>query len=115
MENRGAVVSFVWVSSQSISPSLWNLVMCFKEKNDFFTIYPQGVNTIEMVNELSVFNRYGRIVFENYSFQPGIPEFGWDGSKSGKEMPSDIYYYSAYVQFINGISKSYTGYLSLLR
>ncbi|MGD1958976.1 MAG: gliding motility-associated C-terminal domain-containing protein [Fulvivirga sp.] len=84
-------------------------------KNDFFTIYPQGVNTIEMVNELSVFNRYGRIVFENYSFQPGIPEFGWDGSKSGKEMPSDIYYYSAYVQFINGISKSYTGYLSLLR
>ena len=39
VENRGAALSFVWVSSQSISPSLWNLVMCFKEKNDFFTIY----------------------------------------------------------------------------
>ena len=35
MEKRGAALSFVWVSSQGISPSLWNLVMFFKEKNDF--------------------------------------------------------------------------------
>ena len=35
MENRGAALSFVSVSSLSISSSLWNLVMFFKEKNDF--------------------------------------------------------------------------------
>ncbi|MEM9391836.1 MAG: gliding motility-associated C-terminal domain-containing protein, partial [Bacteroidota bacterium] len=84
-------------------------------KNDFFTIYPEEINTIEMVNELSIYNRHGKIVFENYSFQAGIPELGWDGSRDGRKVASGVYYYAVNVKFINGKSAQYVGYVSLLR
>ncbi|MEO0553187.1 MAG: gliding motility-associated C-terminal domain-containing protein [Bacteroidota bacterium] len=84
-------------------------------KNDFFTVYPKEINAIEMVNELSIYSRSGKKLFEKYSFEPGIPELGWNGSQDGRKVASGVYYYAANVKFINGKSTQYVGYVSLLR
>ncbi len=84
-------------------------------KNDYFTIYPQEVNTIEVIQELNIYNRAGKKLFEKNSFQPGIPDLGWDGTNRGRKVASGVYYYSANVEFINGKIRSYSGYVSLLR
>ncbi len=84
------------------------------DKNDFFTVFPNEVNGIDIVNELTIYNRSGKIIFRNNSFDPGIPELGWNGTVNGSLAPSGIYYYAADVLFINGESSVYTGFVHLL-
>jgi gliding motility-associated-like protein len=62
-------------------------------------------------NNVTIFNRWGDIVFEvsNYNNTDRV----FKGlSNSGKDLPSGVYYYK--VEFISGI-KTKTGYLSLKR
>ncbi|WP_367389765.1 choice-of-anchor L domain-containing protein [Lewinella sp. LCG006] len=58
--------------------------------NDVFKPFYLG----EMdVVELTVYNRWGQVVFE--SNDPNNP--GWDGKKGGKDAPSDVYIYTVRV------------------
>ncbi|MEL7005324.1 MAG: gliding motility-associated C-terminal domain-containing protein, partial [Bacteroidota bacterium] len=84
------------------------------DKNEYFTVYPDEINGIDIINELTIYNRSGKMIFQNNSFDPGIPELGWDGTLRGKLAPSGIYYYAAEVLFINGESSFYTGFVHLL-
>ncbi len=84
-------------------------------KNDFFTVFPNEINAIDKVVALSIYNRVGIKLFERQSFEPGILELGWDGAYRGRELPSGVYYYSARVQYLNGKTIDYNGYISLIR
>ncbi|MCB9310360.1 MAG: gliding motility-associated C-terminal domain-containing protein [Lewinellaceae bacterium] len=60
-------------------------------------------------NTLTIFNRWGNIIFEAYGYQsPGALLF--DGTKNGKPLPADTYYYI--LQFDN---KVYKNPLTILR
>ncbi|MEM8569115.1 MAG: gliding motility-associated C-terminal domain-containing protein, partial [Bacteroidota bacterium] len=83
--------------------------------NDYFSIFPNKINAIELINELTIYNRNGKPVFEKKLFQPGIPELGWDGTANGNKAPFGVYYYSASVSFINGNSSFFSGFIQLLR
>ncbi|NJL77604.1 MAG: gliding motility-associated C-terminal domain-containing protein, partial [Saprospiraceae bacterium] len=80
------------------------------ERNDLFrVIYTEGL-VIEAF-ELRVYSRWGNLVFETNNIDEG-----WDGTKDGELMPSDVYVY--YYSFkINGQDSTNVekGNITLLR
>ena len=80
------------------------------ERNDLFrVIYTEGLE-IETF-ELKVYSRWGNLVFETNNIDEG-----WDGTKDGELMPSDVYVY--YYSFkINGQDNTNVekGNITLLR
>ena len=81
--------------------------------NDHFTVY--SGSGIAAINKLSIFDRWGELVFENTNFQPNDPIEGWDGSFRGEQMGVGIFVYVAEIEFINGLKKVYSGDFLLLR
>ncbi|MCG9880144.1 MAG: gliding motility-associated C-terminal domain-containing protein, partial [Bacteroidia bacterium] len=74
--------------------------------NDYFAPVFQQIDGIE----LSIYNRWGELIFIS-----DYPNFAWDGkSKSGIELPSDIYFYKALV-IQEKQKKLYKGNVTLLR
>ncbi len=78
--------------------------------NDFLLIKYVGVVEGSAENKVTIFNRWGQVVFKatNYNNQSVV----FNGtSNDGKELPSGTYFYQ--IQLANG--KSYNGYLTLKR
>jgi gliding motility-associated-like protein len=74
--------------------------------NDYFVPVFQQIDGIE----LFIYDRWGALIFATDK-----PKVGWDGkSKSGNELPSDIYIYTAIVQQ-NKLKRTYKGNITLLR
>ena len=69
--------------------------------NDYFTVFGHVPN-IQVVRELSIFNRWGELVFQNTNFLPNVPESGWDGRHpSGRNM-GGVYTYIAKIELLDG-------------
>lgn len=77
-------------------------------QNDVFR--PFYLGEMDIV-EVTVYNRWGQVVFESTdSSNPG-----WDGTKDGdKQAPSDVYIYSVRVG-LGGVTREETGQITLLR
>ena len=83
-----------------------------------------GINDVFFVNagpevnrikELSVFDRWGELVFKNTNFPPNTPVEGWDGQFRGQSMGAAIFVYIAEVEYIDGTSEIFSGDFILLR
>ncbi|TVR76796.1 MAG: hypothetical protein EA409_12905 [Saprospirales bacterium] len=75
--------------------------------NDAFTIYA-GKDVAE-IKELSIFNRWGSLIWTNRNFPPNIPNRGWDGYFNGKKVQAGIFVYYAKVVFKNGSVRNFSG------
>uniref|UniRef100_UPI003D6C64D4 T9SS type B sorting domain-containing protein n=1 Tax=Lewinella sp. TaxID=2004506 RepID=UPI003D6C64D4 len=75
--------------------------------NDVFK--PFFLGEMEVV-ELTVYNRWGQVVFE--SNDPNNP--GWEGKKDDKDAPSEVYIYTVRVG-VGGEVEERTGQVTLLR
>jgi gliding motility-associated-like protein len=78
--------------------------------NDYF--FPVLTN-IEPINyNLSIFNRWGQVIFESIK-----PEVGWDGKiqSSGLDATNDTFLYQVQVNDANGVQISKRGFVSLIR
>jgi gliding motility-associated-like protein len=62
--------------------------------NDRFYINAKGVS---LVVRLSVYNRWGELVFESLNSQPNDPAAGWDGTYKGLVLEPDVFVYVAEV------------------
>jgi gliding motility-associated-like protein len=62
--------------------------------------------------ELSVYNRWGQLVYNNTNMLPGD---GWDGVYNGIEQPMGTYVYSFTVTYINGVRTTDNGSATLIR
>lgn len=51
---------------------------------------------------LSIFDKWGELIWETNKLDDGKPAEGWDGIFKGREMPQGVYFWKADVQFING-------------
>ncbi len=69
---------------------------------------------VAQVRSFRIFNRWGSPVFERTNFQPNDPAFGWKG-KTTKMMNSNTFIYAAEIEFIDGVTKLFTGDFVLLR
>ena len=77
------------------------------EQNDIFR--PFYLGQMDVV-ELTVYNRWGQVVFESND----INNPGWDGMKDGKPAPSDVYLYTVRVG-LGDTSIEQSGQVTLLR
>jgi gliding motility-associated-like protein len=88
--------------------------------NDFFMIYGNGIDPNEFY--LSVYDRWGELVFETDVYDPDRPqESAWDGTYLGNRAKGDrllhngVYYWYCKFQDYTGIWHEKQGTVSLLR
>tara|TARA_B100000780_G_scaffold117570_1_gene82506 strand:+ start:23703 stop:25880 length:2178 start_codon:yes stop_codon:yes gene_type:complete len=79
--------------------------------NDDFII--QGIMTYKTRRELTIMNRFGRIIYKNLAYDNAVPWRGQD--KSGTKLSDGVYYYVLRVaDNVNAIEATYTGDVTLL-
>jgi gliding motility-associated-like protein len=59
--------------------------------NDVF--YISSDNTVEIVKELKIYDRWGELVFSKDNFPTNDKSFGWDGSFNGKKLNPGVFVY----------------------
>lgn len=85
----------------------------FDGLNDFFLAFAD--QTVNQLNYLRVFDRWGELIFERNDFQPNIENLGWDGSFRGQQMDANVFIYVAEVEFIDGVTEVFKGDVTLVR
>ncbi len=85
------------------------------EANNRFTIFAKDNGTVDTITKLSIYNRWGMLVFERENFPPNDLSFGWDGTFDGQLLNNGVFTYTANISFINGERKVYHGDVVLLR
>ncbi len=84
--------------------------------NDYFMIY--GGQGVKEVKTFRIFNRWGEILHEKYSFPPvesNTVDFGWDGKFRGEVLNPAVFVYFAEIEFIDGRVEIYKGDVTLMR
>lgn len=85
----------------------------FDGYNDYFTLY--GGMEVELIKKLTVFNRWGAVVFEGNELDSGVETQGWNGTFNGKTVNPDVYIWIAELQFLDGEVISYSGDLTVTK
>lgn len=79
------------------------------EHNQTWKIEVLGVDVYDF--ELTIFNRWGEVVWENHD-----PTVGWDGTYNGKPAQEGQYIWKARVKDLyNDDKKEFSGHINLLR
>jgi gliding motility-associated-like protein len=78
----------------------------------FYLLAGQDVNVID---DFSIFNRWGQKVFSRQNFAPNNPVFGWNGKLHGQDAQAGAYVYQVSATFTNGTKKQYKGTVVLIR
>lgn len=81
--------------------------------NDVF--YPLDGGDVETILKMTIFNRWGGIVFENKDFRPNNPASGWDGRHKGKRQNPGVYTWLARIHFRDGVEEWRSGSVTLVR
>ncbi len=81
--------------------------------NDYF--YPAGLSSEARVTILSIYDRWGNLVFSKNNFSPGIEREGWDGtSSSNQKVNPGVYIYQVEITD-QGINYKFSGDITLIR
>lgn len=80
--------------------------------NDVF--YPRGDNLYN-IQSMTIFNRWGQMVFQRRDFPANSQAMGWDGTFKGKPAPSDVYVYIIEVICNNAQIVALKGDVTLVR
>ncbi|MGB3798840.1 MAG: gliding motility-associated C-terminal domain-containing protein [Lewinella sp.] len=82
--------------------------------NDRFTIFGSSPNVLGIAS-LRIYDRWGAEVFARTDLEANSEADGWDGNVGGDLAPSGTYVYATEVVFLDGVTRSYSGTLSLIR
>ena len=82
-------------------------------ENQRFTVY--GSAGIRDVASLSVYDRFGRLWFENRHFPVNDPGSGWSGADGPDEAPPGVYLWRAVLLFTDGREELLVGDVTLVR
>jgi len=67
--------------------------------NDYFSI--SSASGIKEIEELTLYDRWGTLVFQEFNFQPEDPAFAWDGTMRGKPLNPGVYVYKLVARYID--------------
>ncbi|MEM9820353.1 MAG: gliding motility-associated C-terminal domain-containing protein [Bacteroidota bacterium] len=81
--------------------------------NDFFTAFAGPAAS--QIRQLSVFNRWGAVVYEARNIPLNEERFGWDGLFKGQVLPPDVFAYYLVVDFIDGETLEYEGDITIIK
>lgn len=80
--------------------SIPNSFMPASTKNEIKIFKAKGRGIKEW--NMSVFNKWGELLWETTKLDDGAPLEGWDGTYKGQEQPQGVYYWKVDIKFING-------------
>jgi gliding motility-associated-like protein len=81
--------------------------------NDQFLITSgSGLKEIE---ELTIYDRWGNLVFQQSHFQPDDPSASWDGQMRGKRLNPGVYVYKLLVLYKDDRHESLVGDVTIMR
>ncbi|NIJ54221.1 T9SS type B sorting domain-containing protein [Dyadobacter arcticus] len=83
------------------------------EMNEIFFVY--GNKCVKMIREMTVYNRWGEIIFRKTNFPFSDPSSGWDGTYQGLLSAAGVYPYKIKVELNNGTVIDHNGVVNLLR
>lgn len=75
----------------------------------------QADERVEMIEEVMIFDRWGKLLFQGSDLPPNSPDLGWDGNDQNRPVQVGVYTYYASIRLYNGQVKVYKGDLTLLR
>ncbi|MCB0531650.1 MAG: gliding motility-associated C-terminal domain-containing protein [Lewinellaceae bacterium] len=81
--------------------------------NDRFTIF--AGTSVQQVELMQVYDRWGNLLFENQNFQASDPAEGWDGKANGKDASPGIYVYFIKLKLVDSTTITKKGGLVLIR
>ena len=70
---------------------------------------------MEIIQSLTILNRWGGVVFSNNNIAPNDFEAGWDGFSRGKVASEGVYIYVAEILFIDGKVETFSGDVTLVK
>jgi gliding motility-associated-like protein len=83
------------------------------EVNDLFLI--SGGPALEEINWMTIFDRWGNMVFRSEHFKANDPLYAWDGKKDGKLLNPGVFVYQLQAQYIDGRTEEKYGSVTLVR
>jgi gliding motility-associated-like protein len=78
-------------------------------------LYVISTQAVEEIEQFSIFNRWGNLVFENRVFPPNIESEGWDGRFKGQELTPQVFVYMIKYRLVDGSIKIKHGDITLIR
>ena len=82
--------------------------------NDVFLIYAKE-GEVKNIKSLMVYSRWGELLWQNFNFQPNLPNFGWKGTYRGQELNPGVFVWWAEIEFSDGTSELYKGDVTILK
>jgi len=81
--------------------------------NELFLI-TTGTDITE-IQEMSIFDRWGNLVFSETHFSPNDPVHAWDGRSHGKLLNTGVYVYKVNILFNDSTQETRSGDVTLVR
>jgi gliding motility-associated-like protein len=115
-DDRGCTATD-WVNVQINKEKLFFMPGAFSPNGDGINDYVEVFTGkgIASVQSLSVYDRWGNLLFNRKDYLSGEPVLGWDGYFRGMPMKPGVYVVHAVLQRIDGQQEVYSGELLLLR
>ncbi len=79
------------------------------------TYFFQSDHRVANIQQVLIFDRWGKVLFERNNLMPNDPQLGWDGDYGGQAVPVGVYTYFVSIELQNGQTRTYKGDLTLLR
>ncbi len=81
--------------------------------NDVFVI--PGNDCIQQINELTIYDRWGEVIYQCRHVTAGEPRYGWDGRYQGTLVGAGVYAYKLELALIGGLVIKHLGKVLLIR
>ena len=84
----------------------------FDGYNDFFTAYAD--KEAREIAQMSIFNRWGALIYDKKKFLPNDEFLGWDGTFKGQKVGMGTYVYVIRILFIDNETIEYSGDINVV-
>lgn len=91
-----------------------NIIRFDQGGNHRFTLYNKYAS-IEKINYLRIFDRWGNLVFVREQFPDSQPDLGWDGSFNGTALVPGVYVWVAEIAYKDGSKEALKGDVTVVR
>lgn len=82
--------------------------------NDVFMVVGSAPN-VQNIEQLQIFDRWGKLIFIKEDFPPDDIDSGWDGSYEGNILKTGTFIYSIDVVFFDNAIINYSGTVTIIR
>ena len=83
-------------------------------ENDVFLLFANEQEFVK-INELSIFSRWGELVFKSENTPPNSLTHGWDGTFRGEALQPAVFIWCAVVELYDGSTKVLKGDVTLVK